>query len=65
MKRVGYPILWPALLLFLAGLLLLALGVPGIFTGAIITALQGDAGAVTRLVAETTRLAESLAQRAE
>lgn len=31
-------------------------------TGAIITALQGDAGAVTRLVAETTRLAESLAE---
>ena len=31
-------------------------------TGTIVTALQGDAGSITTLVAETTRLAESLAE---
>jgi len=43
MKRVGYPILWPALLLFLAGLLLLALGV-------VMAILEGVLGEVAGLV---------------
>lgn len=43
MKRVGYPILLPALLLFLAGLLLLALGV-------VLIVLEGLLGEVAGLV---------------